>query len=105
MDDLASYKADMFKALGHPIRLKIVELLFKGEASVTEIAESVGTGQSNASRHLALLRRAGIVGDRKDGLNVYYRVEMPCVANFFVCVTQAVKERLKANRSLLQKLR
>jgi len=105
IDDVTVLKAEMFKALGHPLRLKIVEFLLKGEHAVGEIVEHVGAGQSNTSRHLALLKRAGILGDHKEGLNVYYRVEMPCIANFFVCVQDAVRDKLTASRALLKRIR
>jgi len=104
MDEICRMKADIFKALGHPIRLRIVELVADGEKSVSELVEAMGAEPSNTSRHLAVLKRAGIVTDRKEGLNVYYRLELPCVANFFTCVTQAVKEKLEKSESLLKQL-
>lgn len=105
MDDICRMKAEMFKALGHPIRLRVVELVADGEKSVTELVDAIGAEPSNMSRHLSVLKRAGIVGDRKEGLNVYYRLELPCVANFFTCVTDAVKEKLERSESLLEQLR
>jgi ArsR family transcriptional regulator len=105
MDDICRMKAEMFKALGHPIRLRVVELVAEGEKSVTELVGAIGAEPSNMSRHLAVLKRAGIVSDRKEGLNVYYRLELPCVASFFTCVTDAVKEKLEKSESLLAQLK
>ena len=105
MDDICCMKAEMFKALGHPIRLRIVELVAGGEKTVTELVAAIGAEPSNTSRHLAVLKRAGIVSDRKEGLNVYYRLELPCVTKFFSCVTDAVKEKLEKSESLLEQLR
>jgi len=104
MDAICCMKAEMFKALGHPLRLRIVELLADGEKNVTELVERMGTEPSNTSRHLSVLKRAGIVADRKEGLNVYYRLELPCVVNFFVCVTDALKEKLEKSEELLRQL-
>jgi DNA-binding transcriptional ArsR family regulator len=104
MDTICSMKAEIFKALGHPIRLRIVELVADGEKTVTELVEAMGAEPSNTSRHLAVLKRVGIVSDRKEGLNVYYRLELPCVAQFFACVTDAVKEKLQKSESLLKEL-
>jgi len=102
MDTICSMKAEIFKALGHPIRLRIVELVADGEKTVTELVEAMGAEPSNTSRHLAVLKRVG--SDRKEGLNVYYRLELPCVAQFFTCVTDAVKEKLQKSESLLKEL-
>jgi ArsR family transcriptional regulator len=104
MDEICCMKAEMFKALGHPIRLRIVELVADGEKSVSELVQAMGAEPSNTSRHLAVLKRAGIVSDRKEGLNVYYRLELPCVTNFFACVTDAVKEKLEKSENLLRQL-
>ena len=103
-NEICQMKADIFKVLGHPIRLRIVELVAEGEKSVSELVQAMGAEPSNTSRHLAVLKRAGIVSDRKEGLNVYYRLELPCITRFFACVTEAVKEKLEKSESLLRRL-
>lgn len=65
------------KAMSHPLRLKILCTLGDGEVSVQEIADHVGTSQSNISQHLAILRDKGILTSRKDANRVYYRVGDP----------------------------
>jgi len=89
---LARFKAQarVLKALAHPSRLLIVEELSRGERCVCELAELVGAEMPTVSRHLALLREAGIVDDEKRGVQVFYRLKTPCVMNFFQCVA-AVK--------------
>ena len=66
--------AEYFAALSHPVRLKILELLSNGERCVCEIFPAIGAEQSNTSRHLAMLRRAGILKERRQGVKVFYAV-------------------------------
>ena len=86
-------QAKMLKALGHASRLLIVDRLSRGECSVGDLRELVGSDLSTVSKHLALLRAHGIVEDRREGTTVYYRLITPCVCNFFTCATQVLKER------------
>jgi len=81
-------QARRLKALAHPSRLLIVEELARAERCVCELAELVGADMSTVSRHLALLREAGIVTDEKRGAQVFYRLRTPCVLNFFECLAQ-----------------
>ncbi|HQP29855.1 MAG TPA: metalloregulator ArsR/SmtB family transcription factor [Deltaproteobacteria bacterium] len=91
-DDAAQYKASIFKALAHPDRIRIFEALAEGEKTVGEIVDMLGAKPAMTSRHLAVLRNAGLVSARKDGLNVYYANKMPCMLNMLACVDQAVCE-------------
>jgi ArsR family transcriptional regulator len=104
MERMYLLRAEIFKALSHPIRLKIVEYVSREEKSVGEIVKYVNAEPSNVSRHLALLKKAGILSDRKEGLNIYYHLEIPCVMDFFSCVNKVVKTRLELNRDLLEKI-
>ena len=79
-------RALVLKAMGHPSRVRILELLSKGETCVCDIAPVVGSDMSTVSRHLAVLRNAGIIADDKRGLNVFYRLLTPCVLDFFRCI-------------------
>jgi ArsR family transcriptional regulator len=94
-------KADVFKAMGHPIRLGIIEMLAHEEKCVCEIVEYVGTDMSNVSKHLSLLKRHGLVADRKEGLKVYYRLTMPCAVEFAGCVGSVVLNRLEEQRAVM----
>ncbi|MFH1624669.1 MAG: metalloregulator ArsR/SmtB family transcription factor, partial [Pseudomonadota bacterium] len=102
VERMYSLRAEIFKALSHPIRLKIVECVSREEKTVGEIVKYVDGEASNVSRHLAVLRKAGILSDRKEGLNIYYQLEIPCVMDFFTCVNKVVKTRLELNRELLK---
>lgn len=71
-------RADIFKALGHPTRLWIVEFLSEGPRSVAEIAEEVEGGLSAISQHLAMLRQYGVILDERRGRQIYYSIAAPC---------------------------
>lgn len=94
---LARYKAQarVLKALAHPSRLLIVDELSRGERCVCELAELVGAEMPTVSRHLALLREAGILDDEKRGVQVFYRLRTPCVMNFFRCVAEVRNKELE----------
>jgi ArsR family transcriptional regulator len=84
----AQYKtqARIIKALAHPTRLFIVDELSHGERCVCELTDMIGVEMPTVSRHLSVLRNAGILEDEKRGLQVFYRLRVPCVLNFFKCV-------------------
>lgn len=73
-DKLYEMHAAVCKALGHPARMKVLDLLRDGEECVCRLAPSVGVTESNLSQALAVLRRAGLVETRREGHSVYYRV-------------------------------
>lgn len=72
-------KAEILKALGQPTRLRIMEYLRDGERCVCEIFPAIGGQQSNVSRHLAVLKQAGLVADRRVGVSIFYRVKDPAI--------------------------
>jgi DNA-binding transcriptional ArsR family regulator len=81
-----SRAADTIKLLGHPERLKIVEILESGEATVSEIQEELGMPQAIVSQHLAKMRGHGIVAAERDGVHVYYSVLEPKVRHILECI-------------------
>lgn len=86
-------KAAVLKALAHPTRLWMVEHLESGEKCVCEFAEAIDADFSTVSRHLTVLKQAGIVEDEKRGKQVYYRLRVPCVLNFFHCLDSVLTAR------------
>lgn len=85
-------RAKVVKALAHPTRLFIVdELSRRGERCVCELTEMIGADISTVSKHLSLLKAAGIVADEKRGNMVYYRLGIPCVVQFFDCIESVLK--------------
>jgi ArsR family transcriptional regulator len=89
-------RARIIKALAHPSRLFIVDQLAHGEQCVCQLTEGVGADISTVSKHLALLKKAGIVVDRKEGLQVFYRLKTPCILRFFDCIESVQSERVVA---------
>ena len=79
-------RAEVMKALAHPSRLMMVEELSRGERCVCHLRELVGDDVSTVSKHLRVLKEAGLVEDDKRGKQVFYRLRLPCVLNFFHCL-------------------
>ena len=101
---LYEMKAEIIQAAGHPFRLAIIDFLKDGEQCVCDIATHVGAQRSNVSRHLAVMLKAGIVDCRKDGLKMMYSLKTPCILNFLSCVTDVLRDQVKANTAVLRKL-
>ena len=78
----------VLKALAHPTRLLLTERLMQGELCVGELRDLVGDDVSTVSKHLLILRQAGVVACQKRGLNVYYRLACDCFSDFLQCVDQ-----------------
>jgi len=104
MKRLYKIKADVIAAAGHPIRLAIIDYLKDGEQCVCDIAVHVEAQRSNVSRHLAVLLKAGIVDQRKDGLKMIYSLRTPCILNVASCVTQVLREQVARTTELLHAL-
>lgn len=84
--------AEIFKGLAHPSRLFIVSKLGEsGEMCVGELTEMIGDDVSTVSRHLNVLRTAGIVASEKRANQVFYRIAMPCVFEFLACVAGSIE--------------
>jgi ArsR family transcriptional regulator len=95
-------RANIIKAMAHPTRLFIVDELSRaGERCVCELTAMIGADISTVSKHLALLKGAGIVEDEKRGSLVYYRLRFPCVLDFFACVESVMKCNARAQQKLL----
>lgn len=88
-------RAKIIKAMAHPTRLLIVDQLARREHCVCELRDMVGNDISTVSKHLSVLKNAGIIEDEKRGTQVYYRLRVPCVLNFFGCVESVLKQNVK----------
>src|SRR3989339_1854389 len=82
----AEHVADVLKALAHPIRLQIIETLESGEKTVSQIMQAVGGKQSITSQQLNMMKDKGILACRKEGANVYYRIENPNAIQLLHCI-------------------
>ena len=90
-------RARVMKALAHPSRLFIVDELSRGERCVCELTDMIGADVSTVSKHLALLKKAGVVLAEKRGQQVFYRLRVPCILNFFGCVEAVLDEVGRCN--------
>jgi len=96
-------RARIIKAMAHPTRLFIVEELSRKDRCVCELREMVGGDISTVSKHLAVLRNAGIVEDERRGLQVYYHLKCPCVLQFFRCVEAVLRAEAKARLAVVER--
>ncbi len=95
-------QARVLKALAHPTRLHMVNQLAEGERCVCELTESVGADISTVSKHLSLLRNAGVVTSEKRGPSIFYSLKMPCVLRFFTCVNEVVEQTAREHLALVE---
>jgi DNA-binding transcriptional ArsR family regulator len=91
----AVLRAEILKALAHPVRVLIVNELTAGDRCVCELNALSDIDQSGLSRHLAVLKRAGILSDRRAGMKVFYHLETPCILKALDCAFEAVKEHAR----------
>ena len=97
-------KADLFKTLGHPARIRVLELLREGERTVSELVPDVGLEPSHLSQQLAVLRRAHIVDTRRAGNTVVYRVRDPRVFQLLRTAKEMLTATLTDSSELLDEL-
>ena len=100
-DELAVLIARRFRALGEPMRVRILDLLRDEELSVATLAERLGAGQQNVSKHLAVLVDAGMLARRKEGTHAYYRIADEGVFALCEQVCGSLQEQLAALNELI----
>lgn len=98
-------KATLFRVLGHPARVRILELLRDGERSVGDLQAELGLDSGSTSQHLAALRRIGLVTGRRDGTNVFYRVDDERVFDLLAAGRDIIARQLRGQQSLLRELK
>lgn len=87
----AENRALVVKAMAHPTRLLIMEALMQGECCVNELTDMAGCDITTLSKHLAVMKRAGLLVCEKRGLNVYYQIACPCFPEFFRCIDLVIR--------------
>jgi DNA-binding transcriptional ArsR family regulator len=97
-------KAALFRVLGHPARVRILELLREGERSVGQLQSELQLDSGGTSQHLSALRRIGVVESRRDGTSVRYRVDDARVFDLLDAGRDVITRRLEAEQSLLREL-
>ncbi len=90
--NLAEKRASVIKALAHPSRIYIVARLSSGDASVGELVDDIGSDVSTVSKHLSILKRSGLLADRKEGNRVLYSLRCPCIMEFIHCIDDIIVE-------------
>ena len=103
-EDLQAFKAAFFRALAHPVRIRILELLVRGERSVQEIQEALSVDQPVVSQQLAVLRTTNIVSGRKEGVSVRYALRDPLIGSLLETARQIFNNHLVGTQDLLRQL-
>ncbi len=101
-EDLAELVARRFRVLAEPMRIRLLDHLRDGESTVGELSDALGASQQNVSKHLAVLADAGMLGRRKDGNRVYYRIIDESVFELCEQVCGSAQQQLKTLHELVQ---
>lgn len=96
-------KAKVLKAIAHPTRLWMVEQLSHGERCVCEFVDKIDADFSTISKHLSILKQAGIVEDDKRGKQVFYHLKVPCIMNFMSCVEAVIESQTDAHYAISER--
>jgi DNA-binding transcriptional ArsR family regulator len=99
-----SLQADLCKALAHPVRLHVLDLLSEREYSVEELTKLTGSGQPNLSQHLAALRQQKLVVPRRAGMNVYYALSNPKIADACKLIRRIMVELSEEEHRVVKKV-
>jgi DNA-binding transcriptional ArsR family regulator len=94
-------KADFFRLLGHPVRVRVLELLRDGERTVGELQTALELDSGGMSQHLTAMRRQGVLESRKEGAKVYYRVKDPRTFQLLAVAREILASQLEESRSIL----
>jgi DNA-binding transcriptional ArsR family regulator len=100
-EDLVELIAERFRALSEPTRIKLIDQLREGEATVLELTERIGTTQQNVSKHLGVLQRSGVVARRKQGNFAYYRIADEGVFALCEAVCGSLRRRVDSLHELV----
>ena len=97
-------KAEFFRILGHPVRIRTLELLRDGERTVGDLQNALGLDSSGTSQHLGILRKHGVLESRRDGTSVYYRIKDPRTFQLLEVARQILTSHLTESQELLGQL-
>lgn len=103
LQDRYAARAEIAKALAHPSRLYLIDLLRQRELSVNALAEAVGVDQSTISKHLSILKNAGIVRHRKEGTFNLYSLSCDCLDGLFECLENVLRSDVKSRQCRLKR--
>jgi DNA-binding transcriptional ArsR family regulator len=105
MPELSQFKAEFFKALSHPLRIRILDALRKGEMTVGELTSRLGVEQSTLSQQLAILRNRDFIVARKSASNVFYSVQDPAIFRLLDVAREIFNHHLVDVKKMLSQLR
>ena len=103
-DPVYVVKAQLFRVLGHPLRIRILELLRDGERTVGDLQAELGIDSSGTSQHLAALRQQGVLDSRPAGTSVYYRIRDPRISQLLAVAKEILTSALSDTHALLSDL-
>jgi ArsR family transcriptional regulator len=103
-DPVYVVKAQLFRVLGHPVRIRMLELLSDGERTVGDLQAELSLDSSSTSQHLAALRQQGVLDSRRAGTSVYYRIRDPRVTQLLAVAKQILTSALSDSHALLSDL-
>lgn len=101
----AEIKSRIIKSMAHPVRLMMIEFLKDKDRSFSEIFDLFELDKSTVSKHLLVLKEAGIVSSKKAGMDMIYRLEVPCVTEFFGCIRAVIESNVKRQQVCLGRVR
>lgn len=104
MPELSQFKAEFFKALAHPLRIRILDALRDGEVAVNDLSSRLGVEQSTLSQQLAILRNRNIISGRKNGNSVFYSVQDPAIFRLLDVAKEIFNNHLINVKDLLTQL-
>jgi len=103
--DQAKVRTDILKALAHPVRMIVLDALKDRDLCVNDLLELVVVDQSTLSRHLAQLKKVGIVSERKEGVKVIHHLACPCILDAFGCAEEVMKSQAKRWKTMMSRKR
>jgi ArsR family transcriptional regulator len=95
-------RAKILKAMAHPSRLLMIEELQKQERCVNELTEMIGADTSTVSKHLSVLKNAGLVADERRANCIYYRLRCPCILDFMGCVEEVLSANAEDHKKMMK---
>jgi ArsR family transcriptional regulator len=104
-NDIYDFRTQIAKALANPIRLKIIDQLDPDkEKCVCELVESLGCDQPSVSKHLAVLKNAGLIVFRQEGTRMLYRIRTRCVKDFLACIDRVIRQDIQTKAEELDQM-
>lgn len=97
----AEIRSRIIKAMAHPVRLMAIDVLKDQELPFAKLNDLFNLDKSTVSKHPLVLKQAGILSSRKEGADMIYRLEVPCVTDFFSCVTAVIESNVKRQQVCL----